>query len=262
MKMKLGCCSWSHHRNFENGNLDIFSWMTHCAKDLKVGGIEITDGHLQSTDEDHIRKVRRVACDLGLTICGVTISNDFGILDAEARDKQIETVEHGIELAFALGSPILRVFAGWPEENKERQWGEMARCMTVACTVADRDGMALAVENHNHGGFIQTFADVERIMNDVDSDWLRLNLDTGNFIDGFDSIEKSMLYTVHIHAKMLNIGEDGEDFTCDYPRFVQLVKDFNYRGFVSVEYEGKEDEMTAVPRGVEYLRGLFLKAGL
>jgi len=255
--MKLGLCSWSHHRNFENGNMDIFDWMTHCARDLKVGGIEITDGHLQSTDEDYIRKVKRVAVDLHLTISALTISNDFGKSDAGAREKQIEDTEFGIQLAAALGTPVLRVFAGWPEENKQKQWSEMARCMKIACMVAEREGIVLAVENHNHGGFIQTFEDVERIMQDVDSEWLRLNLDTGNFIDGFPSIEKGMLYTVQVHAKMNNVGPDGTDDTCDYPRFTKMLKEMNYRGFVSVEYEGPEEEMTAIPRGIEYIRGLL-----
>jgi sugar phosphate isomerase/epimerase len=260
--MKLGCCSWSHHRNFENGNLDIFDWMTHCAKDLKVGGIEITDRHLQSTDEDYIRKVRRVACDLHLTISALTISNDFGKIDPDARNKALDDTEQGIQLAFALGTPILRVFAGWPEENKEQQWNEMVRCMTIACTLGERDATVLAVENHNHGGFIQTYEDVDRIMHDVDSNWLRLNLDTGNFINGWESIEPSMQYTVQVHAKMKEIGENGDDYTTEYPRFVKMLKDFNYRGFVSVEYEGEEDEMTAVPRGIEYLRRLMLEAGI
>jgi len=96
-------------------------------------------------------------------------------------------------------------------------------------------------------------------MGDVDSEWLRLNLDTGNFIDGFPSIVKGMLYTIQVHAKMNNIGPDGVDDTCDYPRFAELLKETNYRGFVSVEYEGPEEEMTAIPRGVEYLRGLLAK---
>ncbi len=258
--MKLGMCSWSHHRNFESGNMDIFDWMTHCARDLKVGGIEITDRHLQSCDEDYIRKVRRVAVDLHLTISALTISNDFGKSDNEEQNKQLEATETGIQLAAALGTPVLRVFAGWPDQNKEKQWSEMVRCMQIATVIAEREGVVLAVENHNHGGFIQTNADVVRIMGDTDSEWLRLNLDSGNFIDGWDSIEKSMLHTVHVHAKMNNVGPDGTDDTCDYPRFIKLLKDMNYRGFVSVEYEGPEEEMTAIPRGVEYIRGLMAKA--
>ncbi|HOO57393.1 MAG TPA: sugar phosphate isomerase/epimerase family protein [bacterium] len=259
--MKLGMCSWSHHRNFESGDMDIFEWMAHCASDLKVGGIEITDGHLKSFDEDYVRKVRRVAVDLHLTISALTISNDFGKADAEERDKQMEYMEQGITLAMALGTPVLRVFAGWPEREKEEAWSEMVRCMQISCMIAEREGVVLAVENHNHGGFLQTFADVDRLMKEVDSEWLRLNLDTGNFIDGFESIEKGMFYNVHTHAKMLEVGPSGSDALVDYPRFINLCRDVNYRGFISIEYEGKEDEVPAVRRGVEYIRSLIMGKG-
>ncbi|MFC1474617.1 sugar phosphate isomerase/epimerase family protein [bacterium] len=257
--MKLGCCSWSYHRNFESGDMDLFDWMTVCARDLKVGGIEITDGHMKSVNTDYVRQVRRVAVDLHLTISGYTVSNDFGKATKEERDGELEKLEAELIVAAALGAPVLRVFAGWPATDKEQQWAEMVRYMKISTVLAEREGVVLAVENHNHGGFLQTFKDVERLLRDVDSEWLRLNLDTGNYIDGWTSIEKSMLYNVHTHAKMMNIDEDGFDTTCDYPRFAELLRETNYRGFICVEYEGEEEEAAAVPRGVNYLRSLLMK---
>lgn len=256
--MKLGCCSWSHHKLFESGDMDLFDWMTHCAKDLKVSGIEITDDHLAETAEDYLLQVKRVAVDLHLTISGLTISNDFGKSLEKDRTAELERMERTLKVAHILGTPILRVFAGWPDTNKAAQWAEMVRCMKISCMLAERDGIVLAVENHNHGGFIQTVADVEKLMVEVDSEWLRLNLDTNNFIDGWESIEKSMLYTVHVHAKMLEVGDDGAEKNIDYPRFITLLKELNYRGFVALEYEGEEDARTAVSRGTEYLRKLML----
>lgn len=257
--MKLGCCSWSYHRCFEKGSMNLFDWMTVCARDLKVGGIEITNNHMESLEEDYIMTVRRTAVDLHLTISALTVSNDFGLEDAAARDRELEKVELECQAAASLGTPVLRVFAGWPAEggDRDKQWDEMVRCMKIACLLGEREGVVLAVENHNHGGFLQTSKDVIRLIEEVDSNWLRLNLDTGNYVDGFTSIEKTLVYTVHAHAKMMNIAQDGTDDTCDYPAFAKLIKNANYRGFVSVEYEGEEDEESAVPRGVEYLRRLL-----
>ena len=257
--MQLGMCSWSHHRDFESGAMDLFDWMTVCAKDLRVHGIEITDEHMQSTEEDYIKTVKRVAVDLNLMISAVTVSNDFGLETEEARNLELEKVEKAIKLTKDLGSPMLRVFAGWPSHNKEEQWAEMVRCMQVACLVADREGIVLAVENHNHGGFLQTGEDIHRIITDVDSEWLRLNLDTGNYIDGWQSIEKTLIYTVQVHAKMMDIQKDGQDFTTDYPTLIKLLREKNYRGYVSLEYEGEEASLPAVARGVEFLRGLMAK---
>jgi sugar phosphate isomerase/epimerase len=266
--MQLGMCSWSYHRDFESGKTDLFEWMTMCARELKVHGIEITDAHMQNTDEDYVRTVKRTAVDLNLTISALTVSNDFGRELEEDRNAELEKVERALDLAADLGTPILRVFAGWPENAREKtaqerrdQWNEMARCMTIAGMLADRNGIVLAVENHNHGGFLQTADDVQRLLTDADSEWLRLNLDTGNFVDGFESIEKTLLYAVHIHAKMLHIDENGHDFTTDYPRLFGLLRERNYRGFVSLEYEGEEESAYAVPRGLEFLRRLARESG-
>jgi sugar phosphate isomerase/epimerase len=265
--MQLGMCSWSYHRDFESGKMDIFEWMTICARDLKVHGIEITDTHMQSTDEDYVKTVKRVAVDMNLTIAALTVSNDFGKELEEDRTKELEKIERAIETAAELGAPILRIFAGWPEGFKEKsareradQWNEMLRCMSIAGLLADRYGVVLAVENHNHGGFLQTGDDVMRLLADADSEWLRLNLDTGNYVDGFESIEKTLVYAVHIHAKMMDINEQGLDFTTDYPQLIKLLHESNYRGFVSIEYEGEEESLTAVPRGLEYLRRLVREA--
>lgn len=255
--MKLGCSSWSHNQKFKDGSLDLFDWMGICARDLKVDGIEIVNEHMDSLDEDYVKTVRRLSVDLHLTISALAMFNDFGLLSSEARDAEMEKVEMECKVAAALGAPIVRVFAGWPEGDRDEQWDEMVRCMKVSCMIAEREGVVLAVENINHGGFIRTRKDVTRLMEDVDSNWLRLNLDTGNFEDGFESIEKSLVYAVHAHAKMKIAGPDGADAEIDYPAIASLMKSANYRGFVSLEYEGAEDAETAVPRCAEYLRKIL-----
>ncbi|MEW6201401.1 MAG: sugar phosphate isomerase/epimerase family protein [bacterium] len=255
--MKLGCCSWSYHREFEAKRMNIFDFMGVCAAELKVDGVEITGDHLDSLGEDYLRAVTRTAVDLHLTISAITMSNDFGLPTETERDRELEKVERAVAAAKEIGAPILRIFAGWPTENKNKEWDEMVRCMKIACLLAEREGVVLAVENHNSGGFIQTAADVHRLIKDVDSEWLRLNLDTGNYLDGFESIEKTLIYAVHIHAKMLDIAADGTDTTTDYADFFSLLSSINYRSFISLEYEGEEDETTAVPRGIGYLKNLI-----
>jgi len=255
--MKLGCCTWSYHREFEAKRMNLFDCMGICAAVLKVDGIEITDAHLDSLAEDYLRAISRTAVDLHLSISALTTSNNFGLPTEKERFKELEKLEMALATAKELGAPILRIFAGWPTENKKEEWAEMVRCMKIACILAEREGVVLAVENHNSGGFIQTANDVHSLIRDVDSEWLRLNLDSGNYIDGFESIQGTTLYAVQIHAKMLNIAPDGTDTTTDYPALFSLLSSVNYRGFISLEYEGSEDEITAVPRGISYLKNLI-----
>jgi sugar phosphate isomerase/epimerase len=230
--------------------MDIFDWMTICARDMKVTGIEISDRHLQSADEDYVRKVKRVSVDLGLTISALTISTDFGLVDDAARDKHLEDGEIAAQLAAALGAPILRFSAGRPEENKEEQWDEMIRCVQIMCELVERDGVVLAVCNEAEDDFIQTYEDIDRLMTDVGSEWLRLGLNADAFGSDAEALTKSMFYTVHV---CVSGGSRG--FDC--PAFIRTATGLNYRGFVCYRGEGAEDEAAAAARGVETLRSLI-----
>jgi len=91
-------------------------------------------------------------------------------------------------------------------------------------------------------------------MKEVNSDWVKLNLDTGGYQDGYSAIEKTVNISVHIHAKFFNINKEGSDQILDYNRIFNILNEKKYRGFISIEYEGKEKEELAVPRIVKFLR--------
>ena len=41
----------------------------------------------------------------------------------------------------------------------------------------------------------------------------------------------------------------------DYGRIAQIMRKHDYRGYISLEYEGNEDHRTALPRSLALLRG-------
>jgi L-ribulose-5-phosphate 3-epimerase len=43
----------------------------------------------------------------------------------------------------------------------------------------------------------------------------------------------------------------------DYDRIAAILRKANYRGVISLEYEGKEDAKTAVPKSLALLRKAF-----
>src|SRR5881396_3501206 len=120
-------------------------------------------------------------------------------------------------------------------------------------------GVQLVMENHNHRGFVQTGSDVLAIMEAVGSPALGLLLDTGNYLDGLASIERTARLAWHVHAKFTQVLEDGRDARVDQDAAVAVLRTVGYKGYVSVEYEGAEPSMTAVPRALAYLRGLVHK---
>ena len=100
-----------------------------------------------------------------------------------------------------------------------------------------------------------TSSDVIAILDAVNSDWLGVNMDTNNFPkdDRYSHMEKVIDRIVQIHAKILEADEEKGDLTIDYDRVLSMARDAGFNGFVSIEYEGKEDAWPAVTKASKYL---------
>jgi len=92
---------------------------------------------------------------------------------------------------FRLGLRFLRTFAGWPEGDRAARWPGMLASLRAVCARAQWTGPLLVMENHNHRGFVQTANDVEQILTEVGNPVLHLLLDTGNYLDGLPSIQRT-----------------------------------------------------------------------
>ena len=95
-------------------------------------------------------------------------------------------------------------------------------------------------------------------MNAIDSPWLRVTLDTGNFLeDPYDRLEMLAPYTVLLQTKTYFGGGKWYTLDLDYPRIAALMARHDYKGFVSLEFEGNEDPATGIPKSLELLRSAF-----
>lgn len=260
--MKIGLCTWSYHKSFESGGLDLPGLMQICAQDLKVGGIDIIADHLPRTDTKSILGYKHLAAQLHLSIACLSPGNNFGKPSAGERGREVKAIEKWLEIGYTLGTPVLRIFSGWPWPYRDRDklWPEMVRCIRICERAARSRGIVLAIEPHNDGGFLPTAVETMRLIREIDSPWVRINLDTGNYqdADNYKAIEETIAYAPHIHAKVHRIGEDGLEKVFDFPRIFSIIRDANYRGFISLEFEGQDffgqDEATYVPKAVAMLK--------
>ena len=260
--MKLGLCSWSYNRTFDAGKMDLEKLLHVCAGDLKVGGIDIIDVHLKSREPDYLLKIKKLATDLQVTISAVSPGNSFGKDSGKDEKAEIENVNRWTDVAYLLGAPNLRIFAGWaPKERHKELWPKVVASIKECAKYSATKGITLAIESHNGGGYLPTSVETHKLLVDVNSPWVKLNLDTGNYQDKdiYKALEKSIPYATHMHGKIHKITKDGKELEFDYDRIFKILKDANYRGFFNVEYEGKEDELTYVPKSFEMIRRFMKK---
>jgi len=263
--MKIGLCSWSYNRTFASGKMDLEKLLKVCADDLKVGGIDIIDVHLKSKDPEYLLKIKKLATDLQITISAVSPGNSFGKDKASDEKAEVANINSWTDVAYILGAPNLRIFAGWaPKERHAELWPKVVKSIKECAQYAATKGITLAIESHNGGGYLPTSVETHKLLDDVSSPWVKLNLDTGNYMDPdpYAALKKSITFATHMHAKVHDIEPGGSQKEFDFDKIFKIIKDANYRGFLNVEYEGKGEEMEHVPVAVEMLKKYAAKYGM
>ena len=83
----------------------------------------------------------------------------------------------------------------------------------------------------------------------MNSPWLQVTLDTGNFLeDPYDRLKQLAPRTVLLQTKTYHGGGLWYSLDLDYAKIAAIMRESGYRGYLSLEMEGKEDPMTAAIR--------------
>lgn len=249
--------------------------LEHAAR-MGFDGFEILQKQLASTEPAELMKIKRKAFLLGIDLMGYSTHQGFLSPDAAKRKQNHDHTLACLEQAYQLGIPTMRVNSGtWgtsksfddlmahrgeetPLEgyDEEDAYGWVIEAYQKLAEEAGKRGVIMGLENH--WGLGRTAEGVKRVVDAVNSPWLRVTLDTGNFLeDPYDRLKKLAPDTVLMQAKTYNGGGVWYTLDLDYPRIAGIMKDAGYTGYVSLEFEGKEDPLTAVPKSLAMLRQAF-----
>jgi sugar phosphate isomerase/epimerase len=254
-RLNLGLAAYSFRDFFKPGvqpadrQMDFYKFIDYCAAN-GCAGAELTSYYFaKDVTDDELRKVRRHAFLRGIAVTGTSVGNNFALPMGPERDKQIADVKTWIDRAAVLGAPHIRIFAGAAKGIDAAQ----ARKMCIAaieecCDYAGKHGIFLGLENH--GGIVAEPEGLLEIIKAVKSPWLGVNLDTGNFhtADPYASLAMCAPYAVNVQVKAeIRAAADKESKPADLPRLVQILRDANYQGWVTLEYESKPSPFEGVP---------------
>ncbi len=234
--------------------------------------------HVQMEDESNatLQRIKQKAFRLGLGLCGLSTHQTFVSPDEDVRQQNIDHTIKCIELAYALGIPTIRVNTGrWGTSKSfdelmanrgieprldgytdEDGFGWVIDSLEKCLPAAERCGVVLGLENH--WGLGRTASGVLRVINDIKSPWLRATLDTGNFLeDQYEQYQQLAPEAVFVQAKTYFGGGTWYTLDIDYDRVASILSEVDYRGYISLEFEGKENHETAIPKSLELLRKAF-----
>jgi len=271
----IAVSTYSFWRFQDDSKLSMEKCIDEAAR-MGFDAVELLHIQMESEEPGYLQRLKQRAFINGLDLCGFSTHQGFLSPDAEKRQKNVDHTIHTIELAYQLGIPTMRVntgrlgtsknfdvlmanrgieprLPGYTDEDGFR-WviDSFEKCLPTA----EKCGVTLGLENH--WGLGITAEGVLRIVDAIDSPWLQCTLDTGNFLeDPYDRLERMADKTVFVQAKTYYGGGIWYSLDLDYQRIAKMLRLHNYRGYVSLEFEGHESWATAIPKSLAVLRQAF-----
>lgn len=211
--------------------------------------------HVTSLDTDP-SKIRDLCTEAGVKISA--LSSHADLLDPEFG---VAYARRGIRYAKEVGTNVVQITenmypAKWIDEKTAYEIMRInLRAISETC---EENGVYLGVEQH--GPYTAKIKRMVRLLELVDSPWIRCNYDSGNtFLSGedpYEMLEAVIDKVVHVHAKDISVkqaeAERGKvtgtavgcacgDGVIDWKRLVGRLKKAGFKGTLSVEC-GTEDQ--------------------
>ena len=247
------------------------------AKEMGFEGIEYTDGGYMNEPES-AKKIRERAAEQGIEVVALAVGANFIQGSGGNLKDEIARVCKIVDYAAEMGAKLMRhdVAYGFGGERKHtRGYDDAHPRLAEGCRevtkYAEQKGVKTMTENH--GYFSQDAHRVEKLINTVGHDNFGALVDLGNFMcaDEDPTLSVSIMapYAFHVHAKDFHY-KSGMDVNPGTGWFqtragnylrgaiighgeakiyqsIQTLKKNGYDGYVTVEFEGMEDNL----RGIE-----------
>jgi sugar phosphate isomerase/epimerase len=224
-----------------------------------IDAVELTAYYFAETSPEYLADLKTRCTRLGLDVSGTAVGNNFCVPDAAKLKTEIDNVKAWVEHTSRLGGKTIRIFAGSVAkgDSEPKALERAVAAIHEACDHAAKYGIFLALENH--GGVTATADQMLAIIKSVRHNHFGVNVDTGNFhtADPYGDLERIAPYAVNVQVKteVSPAGKGTQD--ADLPRLIEILRKANYRGYVALEYEAKEDAKVAVPRHLATLKKLL-----
>lgn len=256
-KMKVGIDSYCFHRYFgevyphqtaPDKMMTMEDFLAY-AKFLDVDGVSLESCFFPSFDEGWFKDLKAQLDDYGFDRVYAWGHPD-GLEAGKNKDELANMIDQ-IKYAKLIGADVMRVVASslvFRFEDHGPQLDILVDWFKEAVKVADEYDVKLAVENH----LDYTSDECLDLLERVNSPYLGLNLDTGNFLrlldDPIEGTRKLAPHVMATHIKDLRpvAGVNATEwyfFSCtpvgaglvDNQKIAQLLYDADYKGFMAVE---------------------------
>ncbi|MBS4206020.1 sugar phosphate isomerase/epimerase family protein [Lederbergia citrea] len=284
--MKIGLSSYSLYQAINSGEMTIIDAIQWVA-DQGADHIEIVPlGFSLDDNPQLINEIIEKAQSVGIELSHYLIGANFITEDQEAFEQEIERVKKQVDIANALGVKMMRHDVAWRagEEASIIQFEKDLPILVDACQqIADYAAQFdITTSIENHGFYVQASDRVLRLVSEVNRSNFKTTVDVGNFMcvdeDSVSAVKKNIGQASMVHFKDFyvrpsyeNPGEGWFQTTggnylrgaivghgdIDMREIVRIIKNSNYDGYISIEFEGLEECKQGSRIGLDNVRRLF-----
>ncbi|MDZ4673447.1 MAG: sugar phosphate isomerase/epimerase family protein [Gemmatimonadota bacterium] len=237
----ISLAQWSLHRSIRSGAVSHLDFAQVASQDFGITAIEYVNSFFKDKAQDaaYLADMNRRAADHGvyqhLIMCDG--EGNLGDPDTAKRTTAVENHHRWVEAAKTLGCATIRVNAA-SQGSREEQARLAADGLRRLTEFAATHEINVIVENH--GGLSSDGQWLSGVMRMVDHPRCGTLPDFGNFYeyDRYQGTADLMPFAKAVSAKTHDFTDDGEETTKDYVRLMRIVRDFGYRSWVGIEYEG------------------------
>jgi sugar phosphate isomerase/epimerase len=278
--MKTSLSVWSCHKYFYDKTWTNADFIHFVGQSTKADGVELL--HRFWNPDTDIPQIEKALQQEGLEVACIAASNNFALPYPADRQEQLQQIHDSVDIAVRFGAKVVRVFSGNQQQDVEfeqaRVW--ILEGLRAAAEYAGRTNTVLCLENH--GLFAGRAEQVRSIIREVNSSFLRSTFDMGNFLlvdeNPNDAYEQLQSVISHVHCKdFTRVEEDfqGESYvsvsgqryagtiigegSVDLQHLLDRLKENGYDGWLTVEFEGNEEQTTGSIHSIDHLKRLLNK---
>ncbi len=282
--MKIGVSSYSFAQYTRAGKMNYFDAIEK-AKEMGFDGIEFSGLPAEYVEQDarieFAQKLREHAEKTGIEISAYLTSGCFVQETCEALEVEVARLKNEIDVAKTLGVSLMRhdIMYKLPQY---RTFNSVVKEIAPAIREVTEYAASVGIKTmfENHGRVLQDYDRVEKLIDEVGHPNFGLLIDIGNFmcadIDNVACVSRLANLAFHGHLKDFRRFEYGTNYSLKSTfktraqtsllgcavgegdarsaQCMSILRDQGYDGYLTIEYEGPEDCIEGIKKGLDFYR--------
>ena len=258
-RLRTAICAYSFREELKSGKMT-YQDLVRLAVELDVDGLDLTVYWFPKELDGFLMPLKQLAFRSAVEIPSISISTNCCQPAPERQKAEVDSIRKWVDVAEKLGAGHIRIFGGTVPKGatEDQAAGWVIEILKRASEYSGSKGVNLGIENH--GGITERAERIIQIVKAVDSPWVGINVDTGNFRkDAYNQLRMCLPYAVNSQVKSEINDESGRKQPADWDRIIRMFAEASYKGYFSLEYEAAEPAPIAVPRLTRQLNALAKK---